>query len=76
MTSQTKCPFDHAHGARTTAGAQSNRDWWPNRLNLKILHQHSAKSNPMGAQFDYAKEFAKLDLAAVKRDLHALMTDS
>ena len=76
MTSQAKCPFDHAQGARTTAGAQSNRDWWPNRLNLKILHQHSAKSNPMGAQFDYAKEFAKLDLAAVKRDLHALMTDS
>jgi len=76
MTSQPKCPFDHAQGARTAAGAQSNRDWWPNRLNLKILHQHSAKSNPMGAQFDYAKEFAKLDLAAVKRDLHALMTDS
>ena len=76
MTSQAKCPFDHAHGARTTAGAQSNRDWWPSRLNLKILHQHSAKSNPMGGQFDYAKEFAKLDLAAVKRDLHALMTDS
>jgi catalase-peroxidase len=64
------------HGARTTAAAQSNRDWWPNRLNLKILHQHSAKSNPMGEQFDYAQAFKKLDLAAVKQDLYALMTDS
>jgi catalase-peroxidase len=64
------------HGARTTAGAQSNRDWWPNRLNLKILHQHSAKSNPMGEQFNYAEEFKKLDLAALKKDLYALMTDS
>jgi catalase-peroxidase len=64
------------HGARTTAGAQSNRDWWPNQLNLKILHQHSSKSNPMGKDFNYAEEFKKLDLAAVKRDLYALMTDS
>jgi catalase-peroxidase len=64
------------HGARTTAGAQSNRDWWPNRLNLKILHQHSAKSNPMDEQFNYAEEFKKLDLAALKKDLYALMTDS
>jgi catalase (peroxidase I) len=58
------------------AGAQSNSDWWPNRLNLQILHQHSAKSNPMGEQFDYAEEFKKLDLAALKKDLYALMTDS
>jgi len=64
------------HGARTTAGAQSNRDWWPNQLNLKILHQHSAKSNPLGGGFNYAEEFKKLDLAAVKQDLYALMTDS
>jgi catalase-peroxidase len=64
------------HGARTHAGAQSNSDWWPNRLNLKILHQHSAKSNPMGEGFDYAEEFRKLDLAALKSDLYALMTDS
>ncbi|MDK9724613.1 MAG: catalase/peroxidase HPI [Sterolibacteriaceae bacterium MAG5] len=55
---------------------QSNADWWPNQLNLKILHQHSAKSNPMGADFDYAAEFKKLDLAALKRDLTALMTTS
>jgi catalase-peroxidase len=76
MSNEAKCPFSTAHGARTTAGAQSNRDWWPNRLNLKILSQHSAKSNPMGEQFDYAREFQKLDLAALKQDLRALMTDS
>ncbi len=76
MSSETKCPFAAMHGARTTAGAQSNSDWWPNRLNLKILHQHSAKSDPMGDRFNYAEEFAKLDLAALKKDLHALMTDS
>jgi catalase-peroxidase len=64
------------HGARTTPATQSNRDWWPNRLNLAILHQHSAKSNPMGEQFNYREEFKKLDLAAVKKDLYALMTDS
>jgi catalase-peroxidase len=64
------------HGARTTAGAQSNRDWWPNQLNLKILHQHSSMSDPMGEGFDYATEFESLDLAAVKEDLRALMTDS
>ena len=54
----------------------SNRDWWPDQVNLKILHQHSSKSNPMAADFDYAQEFKKLDLAAVKKDLFALMTDS
>ncbi len=76
MSNETKCPFAAAPGARTTVGAQSNRDWWPNRLNLKILHQHSAKSNPMDARFNYAEEFRKLDLAALKKDLYALMTDS
>ena len=76
MSSEAKCPFSAMHGARTTAGAQSNTDWWPNRLNLKILHQQSAKSNPMGERFDYAEEFRKLDLAALKKDLYALMTDS
>jgi catalase-peroxidase len=75
MSSESKCPFS-LHGARTHAGTQSNRDWWPSRLNLQILHQHSAKSNPMGTQFDYAAEFRKLDLAALKKDLYALMTDS
>ena len=76
MSSEAKCPFTAMHGARTTAGAQSNQNWWPNQLNLKILHQHSSKSNPMDAQFSYAEEFKKLDLAALKKDLYALMTDS
>ena len=78
-----KCPFPHLHGttpkpttAPTHAGVQSNRDWWPNQLNLKMLHQNSALSDPMGADFDYAQEFKKLDLAALKKDLCALMTDS
>ncbi len=60
----------------TAGGGMSNRDWWPNQLNLKILHQHSNKSNPMGEGFNYAKEFKKLNLAAVKKDLYKLMTDS
>jgi catalase-peroxidase len=76
MSTETKCPFAAQHGARTTAAAQSNADWWPNQLNLKILHQHSAKSDPMGKDFNYAEEFKKLDLAALKKDLTALMTDS
>ena len=67
------CPVIHSH---TTLGGMSNRDWWPNQLNLKILHQNSSLSNPMGEAFNYAQEFKKLDLAAVKRDLTALMTDS
>jgi catalase-peroxidase len=76
MSSEAKCPFAAMHGARTHAGAQSNSHWWPNRLNLQILHQHSARSNPLGEQFDYAEEFRKLDLPALKNDLYALMTDS
>jgi len=76
MSTEAKCPFFAMHGARTHAGAQSDSDWWPNRLNLQILHQHSAKSNPMGEQFNYAEEFKKLDLAALKEDLYSLMTDS
>jgi catalase-peroxidase len=76
MSNAAKCPFSAMQGARTHAGAQSNSDWWPNRLNLQILHQHSAKSNPLGEQFDYAGEFKKLDFAALKQDLRALMTDS
>jgi len=68
-----KCPV--MHGA-TTFGTRSNRDWWPNQLNLRILHQNSALSNPMGKAFDYAEAFGKLDLAAIKKDLTALMTDS
>jgi catalase-peroxidase len=71
-----KCPVMHAAGANTNFGARSNRDWWPNQLNLKILHQHSGLSNPMDPDFDYAEAFRKLDLKAVKSDLYALMTDS
>jgi catalase-peroxidase len=71
MTTESKCPFNHAAGGGTT-----NRDWWPNQLNLKILHQHSSLSDPMGEAFDYAKEFKSLDFEAVKQDLRALMTDS
>jgi len=69
--SEAKCPFPHAAG-----GGTSNRNWWPDELNLGVLHQHSSKSNPMEQGFDYAKEFKSLNLAAVKRDLLALMTDS
>ena len=65
-----KCPFNHG------ASAPTNRDWWPNQVNVQILHQHSSKSDPMGVDFDYAKEFKSLDLKAVIKDLHALMTDS
>ncbi|MCC6474876.1 MAG: catalase-peroxidase, partial [Burkholderiales bacterium] len=76
MSSEAKCPFAATHGARTTAAARSNRDWWPNRLNVRILSLHSEKVDPMGRKFDYAAEFKKLDLAAVKEDLCALMTSS
>ncbi len=71
-----KCPV--MHGSRTKMGgnATANQHWWPNQLNLNILHQHSPRSNPMGDDFDYADAFSKLDLAAVKKDLAALMTDS
>ena len=77
-TSETggKCPVQHGGGGATTFAGRSNRDWWPNQLNLRILHQHSALSNPMGAAFDYAAAFKALDLAALKKDLAALMTDS
>ena len=73
MTDSGKCPV--AHGAMTTV-ADSNVKWWPNALNLDILHQHDAKTNPLGADFDYATELKKLDVAALKKDLHDLMTDS
>ena len=73
MSNEAKCPF---HGSRTTAAAQSNSNWWPKRLNLGILSQHASSRNPMGDDFDYAAEFKKLDYAALKADLQALMTDS
>ena len=68
-----KCPVMHGGNTTTTT---NKTDWWPNALNLDILHQHDTKTNPLGEDFDYAQEFKKLDLAAVKRDLHALMLDS
>jgi catalase-peroxidase len=74
ITTEAKCPFDHA--AAAAAAPKMNHDWWPDRLKVELLHQHSAKSNPMGKDFDYAKEFKTLDLAALKQDLAALMTDS
>ncbi len=76
MSEQSKCPVTGKTSIPTSGGGTSNKDWWPNQLNLKVLHQHSAKGNPMGKEFNYAEEFKKLDLEAVKKDLYALMTDS
>ena len=73
MSTESKCPFNH--GQLATKGT-TNRDWWPNQLNLRILHQHSTKSDPMGKDFDYAQEFQSLDFAALKKDITDLMTDS
>jgi catalase-peroxidase len=75
-TDSGKCPVMHGGTVHTTHSVRGNKDWWPNQLNLKILHQNAPASNPMGLDFDYAEEFAKLDLQALKKDLHALMTDS
>ncbi|MFT4248541.1 MAG: catalase/peroxidase HPI [Pseudomonas sp.] len=71
MTTESKCPFHQTAGGGTT-----NKDWWPNQLRVDLLNQHSNKSDPLGEAFDYAEEFKKLDYAALKQDLHALMTDS
>jgi catalase-peroxidase len=71
VAKEEKCPFGHMAG-----GGSSNRDWWPNQLRIDLLHQHSSKSDPMGKDFNYAKEFARLDYKALKRDLLKVMTDS
>lgn len=76
MSDETKCPVTGSIHKHSAGGGTSNRDWWPNQLKLELLHQHSCKSNPMEKDFDYAKEFKSLDLAAVKKDLAALMTHS
>ena len=76
MTAEAKCPFAGNVTKNTVAGSQSNANWWPEQLNLKILHQHSNLSDPMDEKFDYAEEFKSLDLHAVVKDLTALMTDS
>ena len=75
-STESKCPVAGHAGSHTLAGARTNVDWWPNQLNLKILHQHSPLSDPMGKEFNYAQEFKTLDLDAVIKDLHALMTAS
>jgi catalase-peroxidase len=78
MSNEGKCPFNHgaADSSQSAGRGNTNKDWWPNQLNLNVLHQHSAKSNPMGEDFDYAEEFKSLDLNAIQQDLYALMTDS
>jgi catalase-peroxidase len=76
MNEDSKGPGTGGANKQATGRGTSNRDWWPNQLRLEILHQHTSKSNPMGEDFNYAKEFKSLDLAAVKKDLAALMTDS
>ncbi len=76
MNEDSKSPVMGGVNKQATGRGTSNRDWWPNQLKLEILHQHSSKSNPMGQDFNYAKEFKSLDLATVKKDLAALMTDS
>jgi catalase-peroxidase len=76
MNEDSKCPVTGRTSKFIAGGGNSNRDWWPNQVNLKILHQHSHMSNPMGKAFNYAEEFKKLDLNALKQDIYALMTDS
>ena len=76
MNEVSKCPVMHGAVTSNRDSGTSNRDWWPNQLNLNILHQHDKKSNPMGQDFDYREEFKKLDYNALKKDLHNLMTDS
>ncbi len=75
MSAESKCPVT-GKSWQVAGGGTTNRDWWPNQLNLNVLHQHSSKSNPMDEDFNYAEEFKRLDLNAVKQDLYALMTDS
>ncbi len=76
MSEESKCPVTGRSGNPTAGGGTSNRDWWPNQVNLNILHQHSLLSNPMDEHFNYAEEFKTLDYEALKKDLYALMTDS
>jgi len=76
MTSESKCPVTNGTHGTKTPRARSNRDWWPNQLTLEILHQNSPLSNPMGQEFNYAEEFKKLDLDALKKDIEAVMTTS
>jgi len=76
MSEERKCPVTGKTRSAIAGGGTSNRDWWPNQLNLKMLHQNPVSRNPMGEEFNYAEEFKKLDLEAVKKDLASMMTDS
>ena len=76
MSEHSKCPVTGKSAVPESSQGTTNKDWWPKQLNLKILRQHSSKSNPMGEDFNYAEEFKKLDLNALKQDLFTLMTDS
>src|ERR1039457_7477423 len=76
INSESKCPVISGAVKHSADHGKSIRDWWPDKLNLNILRQHSSKSNPMGKEFNYIKEFKKLDFDAVKKDLFDLMTDS
>ncbi|MCB0067824.1 MAG: catalase-peroxidase, partial [Caldilineaceae bacterium] len=76
MSNENKCPVTGRIDKPIAGGGMSNQDWWPNQLNLRVLHQNSPAGNPMGEGFNYAEDFKKLDLAAVQQDLYALMTDS
>src|SRR5262245_22513742 len=76
MSTESKCPFAGGAGSHVVTGAPNNTTWWPNQLNLKVLHQQSSKSDPMGEAFKYAEAFKTLDLDAVVKDLTALMTNS
>src|SRR4029453_4984369 len=76
MTTERKCPVMNGAHTHTASGARWDREWWPNQLTLEILHQNSPLSNPMGTEFNYAEEFKKLDLGALKKDIVAVMTTS
>ncbi len=71
-----KCPFHDKASKQSTAGATSNRDWWPNQLRVDLLNQHSNRSNPLGESFNYREEFKKLDYSALKADIRNVLTDS
>ena len=76
MNGEAKCPVSHGSSDQHTNRAQTNKEWWPDQVNLNILHQHDHKTNPMDDNFDYKKEFQSLDYDALKQDLNDLMTDS
>jgi catalase-peroxidase len=76
MDAESKCPVMHGANTKNKGEGTTNRDWWPNQLDISILHQHDEKSNPMGKDFDYREHFKKIDYDGLKKDLNDLMTDS